>query len=95
MGSEIVSDQENGTQAALTFWKSVSMTLLAFVLGNAIAFFTFGIRAASKDDLDKAMMALQARLSTLEAHDASVEMEMSNLVGQLQAKHIATAPQKQ
>ena len=87
-----MSEPESGTQAALIFWKSIALTLLAFVLGNAIGFFVFGFHTASKEDLDRAMVTLQARLTTLESHDAAVENEMSNLIGQLQAKHIATSP---
>jgi len=87
-----VSEQDNGAQAAVTFWRNIALTLLAFLLGNGIGFLTFGFHTASKDDLERVMVTLNTRLVGLEERESVREKQMSNLIGQLQARHLANAP---
>lgn len=66
--------------------------LLTFLLGNGVSFVVFGLRNATKDDVDRAIKpliedqaAIHESIAAIEKHEADRDESDAYLKGQLQA----------
>lgn len=81
--------QHTMSTAELTIWKMATATLAAFIVGNALSFFVFGLQTASKRDLDDASTELSNRMQQLESRDSILEATVHEMLGELKARGIA------
>lgn len=67
----------------VNFWKAVSIALITFILGNGISYAVFGMRTASRDDLEKFQRGADERATRLELRMESVEKAVNYLSGKI------------
>lgn len=70
------------------FWRSVSLILISFIAGNAVAFLSFGLGRASKADLARMIAQQNATNAKLADGIDGLNKNMAELVGYLKGKQI-------
>lgn len=73
-------------------WRQAFFVLLAFLLGNGVAFFAFGLHTVSTDDFNRGNASVTSRLDAQDSHLQAIDTRLANLSGQLTAKKLL-APQ--
>lgn len=73
---------------AAAFWRNTTLMLIMFILGNGVAFVSFGLNTASKQELAKAIEQQNAQSAALQKQLVSLDNSMNELVGYLRGKKV-------
>jgi hypothetical protein len=75
------------------FYRRAFWVLVAFLMGNGVSFFVFGIHTVSTEDFNRGNQSVTGRLDAQDSHLQAIDTRLANLSGQLTAKKLL-APQQ-
>lgn len=88
-GESIETLRAQATQRAqLYFWRATTVALLTFLLGILVPLVSFGLRAATKDDVQTLARAQDDRDKAIEDRLEVVQQGLDFITGELRAKGI-------
>lgn len=75
----------------VTFWRSCTLLMISFLVGNGTSYLAFGLHTATKADVEKSDQAQSDRSSALEARMLKMEEALNYLAGTVHQKGLDTA----
>lgn len=83
-----VREERDRQRTNVTFWRSATAALMMFILGNGVSYIVFGLKTASKEDLDRVVTIQNNQIDNLSQQLQVLNRTVQEQTGELRARHM-------